>query len=229
MKRKRDRFELVPMDGWVLLSPGMWVSVNLDPPPSPHVPELQVWMRNLRGYVLSEVFGLENELILLELAAEFGVTDPTLPGRFAKDQELREEHSLERKIARAKVIIRQRRDGIAADRLIQQLGECREVRNLMAHYPCWMEPVNDEQRRITVSFKLYIGDRTHIWNLEEGDVKHWVATYVEVRRELIRLRHEVIGAEPPVFAGNSYVTVGSDVVDGHGTLDVGGTSQTLKF
>jgi hypothetical protein len=83
------------------------------------------------------------------------------------------------------------------------LANCREARNLMAHYPCWIEPVNDEQKDRTVALKLLIGDRHHVWDLNADQAKDWVNLFLEVRRELIRLRHELVGADPPVFEDNS--------------------------
>jgi hypothetical protein len=114
-------------------------------------------MRQIRGAMLSEAFGLEHDLIQLELASQFGTVDhgAAPAAYFEKDQELREEHSLDRKVGRAKPIIRRLRDTPSADRLIQQLAECRKVRNLMAHYACWIEPINDEVKERTVGLKLF--------------------------------------------------------------------------
>jgi hypothetical protein len=209
VKRKRDQFQVVPMDGWIRLAPGAWVSFHVDTPLSPNWPQLTGWMRQIRGAVLSDAFGLENDLILLELAAEYGTADHGTASDefFEKDQMLREEHSLDRKIGRAKPIIRRMRDALLADRLIQQLVECREIRNLMAHYACWIEPINDEAKQMTIALKLLIGDRSHVWELEGTDVANWERLFLDARRELIRLRHELTGEPAPEFVEGSIATI----------------------
>ena len=65
-------------------------------------------MAGVRGEILSKTFDLENNLILLELADEFRTVDHRNAPRdyFDKEQMLREEHSLEQKMIRAKRIIR---------------------------------------------------------------------------------------------------------------------------
>lgn len=189
-------------------------------------------MLQLRGGILSNVFGLENELIHVELAAKYGHGggQDAPAGYFDADQALREEHSLNKKIDRVKPIIRKNRKQDAGDRLIQGLAECREVRNLMAHYACWMEPINDDERQLTVGLKLFIGDRHHIWELGEDDARHWGELFLEVRRELIRLRLELIGAPPPpVFAEHSLATIpptsGSQETEHQ--IMIGGVPQAL--
>ena len=75
----------------------------------------------------------------------------------------------------------------------------------MAHYPSWLQPVNDDLRQRTVGLRLFIGDRTHIWELEEKDVTAWGALFLQVRRQLIRLRHRIMGEPEPDFIENSFV------------------------
>ncbi len=75
MKRKRDQFEVILMDAGIRLGPGAWASFHVDTPISPNWHDLSGWMRQVRGSILSEAFGLENDLILLELADEFGTVD----------------------------------------------------------------------------------------------------------------------------------------------------------
>jgi hypothetical protein len=188
-------------------------------------------MLRLRGGILSDVFGLENDLIHIELAAKFGHGGgrDAPAGYFDADQALREEHSLNKKIDRVKPIIRKHREQAAGDRLIQGLIECREVRNLMAHYACWMEPINDDERKRTVGLRLFIGDRHHIWELGEDDAQHWGALFLEIRRELIRLWLELIGAPPPVFVEHSLATIvpTSGSRETERQIMIGGVSQAL--
>ena len=95
-------------------------------------------MTNIRGGVLSASFGIENELILLALADEFGSNDHGSVGSdyFAREQGWREDHRLETKIERVKPVIRARRPKEEADKIIQKLADYRHLRNLLAHYPC---------------------------------------------------------------------------------------------
>ena len=72
MKRKRVEFETILMDGGVRLAPGASFSWRDDAPLSPNPVQLQAWMLRLRGGILSNVFGLENDLIHVELAAKYG-------------------------------------------------------------------------------------------------------------------------------------------------------------
>ena len=208
MKRKRDSFETVLVDGGIRLAPGAWVSFHVDTPFEPSLHQLQAWMLRTRGAVLSDIFGIENDLILLRLADEFGTVDHSAaPAKyFGREQNLREEHSLERQIGAAKPIARDHFKQPEADALIQDLASCREVRNLMAHYPSWLEPVNDVVRGRTVGLRLFIGDRNHIWELQESDVAAWGALFVRVRRQLIRLRHRLTGDPEPDFVEDSFVT-----------------------
>src|SRR5271163_5020757 len=129
----RVQFETIPSDGIVRLAPGEYFSWHNAAPLSPNPAELQARMLRLRGGILSDVFGLENDLIHVELAAKYGHGggQDAPAGYFDADQALREEHSLNRKIDRVKPIIRNNREQDAGDRLIQGLAECREVRNLM--------------------------------------------------------------------------------------------------
>jgi len=231
VKRKRLEFEANLIDGGIQLAPGAYFSWREDIPLSPNHDELLAAMARLRSGILSDVFGLENDLIHVELAARYlhGGGQDAPAGYSDADLKLREEHSLGNKIKRVKAIIRANRDQNAGDWLVQGLAECREVRNLMAHYPCWMEPINDDERRITVGLKLFIGDRHHIWELGEDDAQHWSKLFLEVRRELIRLRLELIGAPAPIFAENSLATIvsTSGMKEGMQQIMIGGVSQAV--
>ena len=79
-------------------------------------------MNDIRGAVLSASLGIENELVLLVLADQFGTNDS---GRvrdeyFGRQQGLREDHSLGRKIHRVKSIIRKCRTMGVADEILQR-------------------------------------------------------------------------------------------------------------
>ena len=180
------------------LAPGEFFSLDNKAPFTPSLPELRHWMVQIRGGVLSTSFGIENELILLALADEFGSNDHGTAGSeyFLREQAWREDHSLERKIDRAKLIIRQRRSKETADLIIQTLADYRELRNLLAHYPCWLEPVNDKERQLTVGLKLYIADRSHLWRIDTAQASEWDQLLKFARFSVENLRREMVGAAP---------------------------------
>jgi hypothetical protein len=191
--------------------PGNWFSFFNDEEFLPGLVELQAWMRQIRGTFLSESFGLENDLILLTLANEFGdvsASGPT-PQHVGRDLELRD-LELSKKIRLIFPVVRRLRLQADSDRLIQKLGDCRELRNVMAHFPCWTEPVNDEAKNRTVGLKLFIGDKHHVWKVEESDVTEWTGLFLDVRRQLILLRHDLLGLPRPIFGKGSIVAVGTE-------------------
>ena len=193
----------LPGDGWIKLAPGEWVAFHEDTPLSPTVEQLQHWMHKLRGSVLSQSFGIENELVLLSLASEFGTNDysKTSQTYFEREQSWREEHNLARKIERIGPIIRQKGPREFADRLMGKLAEYRELRHLMAHYPGWIEPANDPDRRRTISLKLFIADRRHVWEIDEAQARAWDKVLAFVRTSVENVRREIIGA--PLLADSA--------------------------
>ena len=208
MKRERTSFEALPGDGNVRLAPGSWLAFHTDTPFAPTLEQLLRWMLVVRGAVLSDVFGLENELILAQLAEKFGTTDQGKVGAnfFEHDQRFRARYSLDGKIKAVKPVIRRFFGKVEADLLIQDLAYIRTVRNLMAHQPCWLEPVNDSSRQRTVGLKLFIGDSAHVWELEDKDVQEWRALVIDSRRQLNRLRHRLTGDPAPDFLEHSVAT-----------------------
>jgi len=209
MKRNRPNYEPVGDDGWIALAPGNWVSFHIDTQIKPSLYDLTAWFRSLRGNFLAEAFGVENDLILLILAFDFNVADANSGGTayVTKEKNLRAEHSFHRKIEGAKAAIRKHFDHQAANRLIGQLAECRTIRNLLAHYPCWLEPTNNESTNRTIGFKLLIGDQTHIWDVDEAQAKVWFEPFFEIRRGLISVRHRILGLPEPTFSEGSWALV----------------------
>jgi hypothetical protein len=201
MRKPRGNVESMPGDGWIRLLPGASVAFHIDTPLKPSLYDLRKWMNDIRSGVLSLSFGIENELILLALADEFGTNSGGTVGSeyFLREQEWREDHSLKRKIERVKGIIRARRASEEADAVIHKLAEYRELRNLLAHYPCWLEPVNregvtepDQQR--TIALRLYIADRNYVWEVDTPQATEWHDLIVFVRMSVENIRREIIGA-----------------------------------
>jgi len=201
MRKARGNVESLGEDGWIRLVPGATVAFHIDTPIKPSLYELRKWMGDIRGGVLSLSFGIENELILLALAHEFGSNNNGAVGSdyFVREQQLREEHSLTRKIERVKPIIRARKTSDEADAIIQKLAEYRELRNLLAHYPCWFEPVNREgvaelEKQRTIALKLFIADQNYVWEIDAAQAMEWNELIVFVRVTVENIRREMIGA-----------------------------------
>lgn len=185
----------------IRLAPGAKFTLREDTTISPSMRELHKWMNDIRGAVLSASFGIENELVLLALADEFGTNDHGSVGieYFEREQGWREEHSLARKIDRVKSIIRKCRTKEAPDEIIQKLAEYRDLRNLLAHYPCWLEPVNRDgvtnvEEECTIALKLFIADRQHVWEIDREQATRWGELIKFVRISVENVRREKLGA-----------------------------------
>ena len=198
MKKRRDKIESLPGDGWIKIAPGESFGWHKDQPTKPNLFELRHWMTQIRGGVLAQSFEIENQLILMTLADEFGTNDhgSVSPEYVQREQEYREEHSLGSKIRRAKPIIRARREKEEADKIIQKLIEFRDLRNLLAHYPCWLEPVNEAGNEISVGLKLYICDRSHVWEVDPEQAREWQELLFFVRVSVDSIAREIVGALP---------------------------------
>jgi hypothetical protein len=201
MRKPRGNVESLPGDGWIRLAPGATVAFHVDTPINPSLFELKKWMNNIRGGVLSSSFGIENELILLALAEEFGSNDHGTAGSdyFVREQQWRADPSLKRKIDRVKSIIRARRTCDDADVIIHKLSEYRELRNLLAHYPCWLEPLNREgvtelEQQRTIALKLYIADQNYVWEVNTPQATEWNDLLLFVRMSVENVRRELVGA-----------------------------------
>jgi hypothetical protein len=55
------------------------------------------------------------------------------------------------------------------------------LRNLLAHYPSWIEPVNDHETKLTVGLRLFIADRIHQWEVDTPQATHWAEMLSFVR------------------------------------------------
>ena len=202
MKTLRRKFDSLPGDGWISLAPGATVAFHVDTPLKPSYSDLRRWMNDFRGYILSSSFTIENELILLALADEFGSNDRASAGPeyISREQQWRETYNLTRKIEQVKQIVRKLRTKSEADRIVQNLANFRELRHLMAHYPCWFEPINkesatdDPDQQITIALKLYIADTTHVWEIDQPQVTEWNQLLHDVRISIENVRRELVGA-----------------------------------
>lgn len=181
-RRRTPDIDPIGLDGWIRLRPGETLTLAVDFVPQPSIPQQQELMRRTRGWVLGFGFDIEEALVTLALAHEFGTLDPTTAGERFKVQAkaLRLNPSLQRKIKSAHPIIRKSIPAAEAERLILDLAEYRRLRHLMAHRPCWLEGVwapqagaPSEPRGRTVGFRLFIADKRFVWEIDHDQQLEW--------------------------------------------------------
>jgi hypothetical protein len=143
----------------------------------------------LAVWFLAAGFTVENNMVLVELAAAFGTTDRKQGGPTftAKEDYLRAESTgVERRLEGAKAIIRRVLGADEGDAVVQDLAEYRRLRHLCAHRPCWLEGIWDPDAGIedkgkgipkgrTVSFRLFIADASYIWEVDDEQIAEWAA------------------------------------------------------
>ena len=102
-------FETMAMDGWIKPGPGEACCLAIDTPTRPSVQELRVKMQGVRRMVLAAGFTVENNLVLVQQADEFGTTDRKQGGSVFAEKEdyLRAETTgVGRRLEGAKAIVR---------------------------------------------------------------------------------------------------------------------------
>ncbi|WP_431282217.1 hypothetical protein ACQW02_22870 [Humitalea sp. 24SJ18S-53] len=217
MKRQRsEKFRGIPTEAGVRLRPKAWIAFNTAHPPLRDPRQIALQMRAIRGQILGASFAVEHALIVLEMAEIYRDKvdqGATLEGYSDLDQQRRCENSLERKIDRAKVIIRKHLPIDRADPMVQRMAGFREVRNLMAHYASWLEPINDEVRGLTTDFVLYIGDQSHVWTIDDEQIRQWIVSFVELMRDLTKLTFQLKGAAEPTFAEGDYSVITAEAIE----------------
>jgi hypothetical protein len=151
----------------------------------------------LRGAVLSSAFNLEHALETL--VAEFLFPTPT-----NGEDALSEKRSLF-KLTVFRELNFERKTRIAADAakkilcpeqaeaLATALGNARQLRNLMAHYPCWLEPIKDGQ--MVTGYRIFIEKGKSTYELSDNQIGDWLAmvnkTLVMTENTLRRLTGEL--------------------------------------
>ena len=181
-----------PRDGWILLKAGEAIEVHDETPVSPSPRQLQMYMMNVRGTILSGAFNVESAIDIAILSCFFGGTDRGLTdrARLFQDEVLRETLSLDKKI---KLVSAVARDVLATDeanRLSKALNDLRSIRNVMAHYPCWLEPVKLPGTDRVTGFRLFLAKGQQVWEITEEQVSRWCATAneaLEATENLARL------------------------------------------
>ncbi len=209
MTRRTRQPEVEPtgLDGWVVLKPGEKMAWVNDTPVSPTPAQQHDTMRRIRGGILSHGFSIEEAIVTLILVKNYGTLDPRIGGDAfrAKARELRRDTGLERKIGEARPIIRDVLDSTTADRLMQDLAEYRRLRHLMAHRPCWLEGVWNDQagtwtdtpKGRTTGFRLFIADDDFVWEIDDAQLKEWDALLARCQSSVERVRASFLPTPPP--------------------------------
>jgi hypothetical protein len=165
-----------PRDGWVLLQPHDPVIIDLQNPAlNSHAHNEKVMQ--LRGAVLSSAFNLEN--ILETLVAEFLFPTPT-SGEDALDERrslfklnIFRDLNFVSKTRIASDIARKTLSAEEGEALATALGNCRQLRNLMAHYPCWLEPIKDGQ--MLTGYRIFIAQGNSTYEVSDDQIRDWLA------------------------------------------------------
>jgi hypothetical protein len=69
-----------------------------------------------------------------------------------------------------------------ADQFGHALSQVRHLRNVMAHYPCWLEPIRRPGSIRVVGFKAYIARGKEIWELNQRQIGGWEKSLADATR-----------------------------------------------
>ena len=163
-------------DGWIILRPGESIEFDRETPVSPSQLAIQSMVRNLRGAVLSAAFDLEStlDICLLEFFFGDGQSGDTDKKAVFADSILRE-MGFEKKIRMAVQIGNKTIADVQVRRsFAETLNEARVLRNLMAHYPCWLEPIKVDGTDVACGFVAYIAKGENLWKIDDTQVSTWI-------------------------------------------------------
>ena len=163
-----------PRDGWLLVRAGETVVIDHDSEMSPHPRELTERIRQIRGAVLSASFDLES-LVETCITTYFLGADPARTDRHeAMAVMILRDMRFEKKIQVLQAIFRRFPHEAAAFRTFSdRLGKARQVRNLMAHHPCWLEPITGPGSRRAIGFRAYISRGSQVWEITPAQADQW--------------------------------------------------------
>jgi hypothetical protein len=191
-----------PRDGWILLKPGDPLIIDLQNPALRGHAENEKVMQ-LRGAVLSSAFNLEH--ILETLVAEFLFPTPA-NGEDASGEKrslfklnIFRDLNFERKTRIASDVAKKILCPEQAEALAAALGNARQLRNLMAHYPCWLEPIKDGQ--MLTGYRIFIEKGNSTYEVSDDQIQDWVVmvtkTLVMAENTLRRLTG-MLGLDHPL-------------------------------
>jgi hypothetical protein len=174
------RLERPPRDGWILVRPGEGIEFHEETPVSPHQAQLQAVVRQVRGAVLSASFDLENTLETAIATFFFpeALTTST-PALSAKREYFREmllrEMSFEKKMALAQKFTKNVLDKSHYKEFAATINKLRVLRNMMAHYPCWLEPKRKAGTNRVTGFRAFIAKGNELFEITSEQVEKWQA------------------------------------------------------
>jgi hypothetical protein len=137
-------------------------------------------MNHIRGIVLSSSFNLENitEVIILNyyigsLTSEAIEADKN---RYAHMQgNLVRPLNFDKKIKVVKNIAKIMLPPEECEELCTKMGQLQTLRNTMAHYPCWIEPVLEKDSIKVIDLKIYLAKGEELWEVNEAQFEKWAA------------------------------------------------------
>jgi len=174
------KLERPPRDGWIKLGPGEGAEFHQETPVSPNQAQLQAFVRQVRGAVLSASFDLEN--ILETAVATFFFPEalasnaPTLSDKRECFREmLLREMSFEKKMALAQKLSKNILDESHYEEFADTINKLRVLRNMMAHYPCWLEPIRKAGTNRVTGFRAFIAKGEQLSEITSEQVEKWLA------------------------------------------------------
>jgi hypothetical protein len=191
-----------PRAGWVLLRPHDPLIIDLENPAlSIHAHNGKVMQ--LRGAVLSSAFNLEN--ILETLLAEFLFPSPA-SGEDLLDEkrslfrlDIFRDLNFERKTRIASDVAKKILRSEEAEALATALGNVRQLRNLMAHYPCWLEPIRNGQ--MLTGYRIFIEKGKSSYEVSDDQISDWLAMVTKtlvMEENTLRRLTGTIGPDHPL-------------------------------
>lgn len=164
-----------PRDGWLLVRAGETVVIDHDAAMSPHPQQLTAQIRQIRGAVLSASFDLES-LVENCITSYFLGNDPARADRHeAMAGMILRDMRFEKKMQIVQDIFRRfPHDPAAFGKFSDLLGKARQVRNLMAHHPCWLEPVTEPDSHRATGFRAYISRGSRVWEITPAQAEQWL-------------------------------------------------------
>lgn len=174
-----DRLVRPPRDGWIILRPGEGMEFHEETPVSPNHAQLQAFVRQLRGAVLSASFDLENTLETAITTFFFPealtASTPTLSDKRECFREmLLREMSFEKKMALAQKLAKNVLDKSDYEES-DTINKLRVLRNMMAHYPCWLEPIRKAGTDRVTGFRAFMAKGEELFEITSEQVEKWQA------------------------------------------------------
>lgn len=186
-------FQILPYDGLLRLGPGEILSLAIEALPNPSHDDAAALVLHARGKFLAACFAVDNELILLQLADQFSTTDPSFGGTdfLSAEAQLRKK-TLGQNVSAAVPILGKEN---APKDLISDLRELVVVRNLFAHQPSWLTPINVEG--LTTGFMGCLANENYIWMVDGQQVEDWMAL-IERGRKVADVTKGLLEGRPPL-------------------------------